>query len=371
MEEKTREIYKELACHLDKMPIGYPTTDSGVELRILKRLFTPENAEIALKLSFIPKPLKKIYRGFKQKGWSIENLESKLDKMYEKGLINYSEIKEGDQYVKYYANAMLIIGMFEYQLNRLNKDFIEEINQYIEESFMEECNQSGIPQLRTIPIEQSIDHELNVASYDVLREIIENSGDSIAVAECICKKSTDILGDPCKKTDLRKVCFSFRRAAEAYVGRGLAEFISKEDALNTLRKVEDAGLVIQPGNSLRPMCICCCCDCCCHVLHNQNKLEKPAQFFATNFFAEVDSDICVGCAICKDRCNMNAISIIDNISVVDLNRCIGCGVCIPTCPNEAIKLQKKDNEIIPPKNTADTYLAIMEKKAELARAKKS
>ena len=143
MEEKTREIYKELACHLDKMPIGYPTTDSGVELRILKRLFTPEHAEIALKLSFIPKPLNKIYRGFKQKGWSIENLESKLDKMYEKGLINYSEIKEGEQYIKYYSNAMLIIGMFEYQLNRLNKDFIEDINQYIEESFMEECNQSG------------------------------------------------------------------------------------------------------------------------------------------------------------------------------------------------------------------------------------
>ena len=63
--------------------------------------------------------------------------------MYEKGLINYSEIKEGEQYIKYYSNAMLIMGMFEYQLNRLNKDFIEEINQYIEESFMEECNQSG------------------------------------------------------------------------------------------------------------------------------------------------------------------------------------------------------------------------------------
>ena len=301
----------------------------------------------------------------------VERLHTDLGIYIRKQNTNYSENKEGDHYIKYYANAMLIIGMFEYQLNRLNKDFIEEINQYIEESFMEECNQSGIPQLRTIPIEQSIDHKLNVASYDVLRDIIENSGDSIAVAECICRKSTDILGDPCKKTDLRKVCFSFRRAAEAYVGRGLAEFISKEEAFNILRKVEESGLVIQPGNSLRPMCICCCCDCCCHVLHNQNKLEKPVQFFATNFFAEVDSDMCVGCAICKDRCNMHAISIIDNVSIVDLNRCIGCGVCIPTCPNEAIKLQKKDNEIIPPKNTADTYLTIMDKKAELASAKKS
>ena len=67
MEEKTREIYKELACHLDKMPIGYPTTDSGVELRILKRLFTPEHAEIALKLSFILKPLKKNIEDLRKK----------------------------------------------------------------------------------------------------------------------------------------------------------------------------------------------------------------------------------------------------------------------------------------------------------------
>ncbi|NHI91490.1 MAG: 4Fe-4S ferredoxin [Candidatus Lokiarchaeota archaeon] len=371
MEEKNLDIYKELALHLDKMPIGYPPTDSGVEIRILKRLFTPEDAEIALKLDFIPKPLKKIYRGFKKKGWNIEELESKLDKMYEKGIINYSKKKEGDQYVKYYSNAMLIIGMFEYQLNRLSKEFIEDINQYIEESFMEECNQSGIPQLRTIPIEQSIENEVNVAKYDLIRDIIENNGDSIAVAECICRKSMDILGEPCKKTDMRKVCFSFRAAAEAYVDKGLAEFITKDEALDIFRKVEEAGLVIQPGNSMRPMCICCCCDCCCHVLYNQNKLEKPAQFFATNFCAKVNSELCAGCGICKDRCNMYAISIIENISVVNLNRCIGCGVCIPTCPNNAIKLQKKEDEIVPPKNTAATYLAIMDKKAEKARAQKS
>ncbi|MFX1340707.1 MAG: 4Fe-4S binding protein, partial [Promethearchaeota archaeon] len=64
-------------------------------------------------------------------------------------------------------------------------------------------------------------------------------------------------------------------------------------------------------------------------------------------------------------------SIIENISVVNLDRCIGCGVCVPNCPNEAIKLQKKDNEILPPKNTTATYLAIMDKKAEKNRAKKS
>jgi electron transport complex protein RnfB len=53
-----------------------------------------------------------------------------------------------------------------------------------------------------------------------------------------------------------------------------------------------------------------------------------------------------------------------------LNRCIGCGVCVPTCPQDAIKLRKKEEEIVPPKNTAATYMAIMDKKAELARMEK-
>lgn len=371
MEEKSVDIHKELAHHLDQMPIGYPPTKSGVEIRILKRLFTPEDAKIAMKLSYLPKPLKKIYRSFKRIGWTIEELEAKLDNMYRKGIINYGLNKEGEQYIKYYSNAMLIIGMFEYQLNRLSKEFIEEVNQYMEESFRDECNMSGIPQLRTIPIEQSVDHELNVANYDDLWDIIENSGDSIAVAECICRKSMDILKKPCKKTDLRKTCFSFRKAAETYAGKGLAEFISKEEAIKILKKAQEDGLVIQPGNSLRPMCICCCCDCCCHVIYNQNKLEKPAQFFATNFFATVDSELCIGCGTCQERCNMHAISIIENISHVNLDRCIGCGVCVPSCPNDAIRLQKKEDEILPPKNTSATYLAIMDKKAEKNRAKKT
>ena len=34
----------------------YPATDSGVELRILKRLFTPEEAEAAIALTVFSEP---------------------------------------------------------------------------------------------------------------------------------------------------------------------------------------------------------------------------------------------------------------------------------------------------------------------------
>ncbi|MBW1770343.1 MAG: 4Fe-4S ferredoxin, partial [Deltaproteobacteria bacterium] len=41
------DIFKKLAEHLDKLPGGFPSTETGVELRILRRLFTPEEAEFA------------------------------------------------------------------------------------------------------------------------------------------------------------------------------------------------------------------------------------------------------------------------------------------------------------------------------------
>ncbi len=367
MAEKS-DIYRELQKHLDRMPVGYPATESGVEIRILKHLFSPKQAELALYLKYQPQPLEKIYRKAKKLGFNIGELEKKLDEMYQKGLINYGKSREE----KFYANAPLAIGMYEYQLGSLTEDFVKDIYQYFEESFIsEEWNKSGIPQLRTIPIEQSLTPEQTVSTYDDLRTIIENIGEPISLAECICRKAKDLIGEPCKKTDLREICFSFRRAAEAYIDRGFGKKISKDEALNLIEKAEEDGLVIQPGNSMRPMCICCCCDCCCEILVNQNRLPEPAQFFATNYLAEVDEDLCIGCGTCEERCNMDAVHVEDAIAHVDKTRCIGCGVCVPTCTSEAIMLYMKEDEIIPPKNTAATYRGIMDKKAELARAEKN
>ncbi len=372
MNEVSLDVYRELQLHLDKMPVGYPATESGVELRILSHLFTPEEARIAINLNFQPEPLKTIYRRMKKSGISMEKLEQKLDVMYKKGAINVGKRKEGDVEVKYYASAPIVVGMFEYQLNRLTEDFVKDIYQYFEEAFWDkEFNKTGIPQIRSIPIEQSIEYEQSISTYDDLRVILENIGGPISLAECVCRKSKDLIGEPCKKTNLRESCFSFRTAAEMYIERGLGREISKEEALRILEKAEEDGLVIQPANSQRPRSICTCCGCCCEVLVNQKRVSEPAQLFASNYYAEVDEDLCTGCGICEERCNMDAVTLEDNISHINKARCIGCGVCVPTCTSEAISLHKKEKETIPPKNSYNTYVAIMDKKAELARAEKS
>ena len=52
--------YEKLALELDRIPNGFPKTESGVELKLLARLFSPEDAALASTLSLEPKSLKEI-----------------------------------------------------------------------------------------------------------------------------------------------------------------------------------------------------------------------------------------------------------------------------------------------------------------------
>ncbi len=372
MIEEEIDIFRELQIHLDKMPVGYPATETGIELKILKHLFSPEQAKISLKLNFMADPLKTIFRKLKKSGISLEELEDKLDEMYFNGLINRGLVKKGDVEIKYYGSAPIVVGFFEYQLNRLTPEFFKDAHEYLHHTFFkEEYNSSGVPQLRVIPLDHTVDNEQSIAQYDDLRDLIDNIGAPIAIMECICRKGADLIGEPCTKTKIRESCLSFRTAAKSFIEKGLAREISKEEALKFLKEAEKDGLVLQPGNSQRPMNICACCGCCCGILTSHTQLPEFAHFFATNYRAEVDSELCVACGICEERCNVDAVHVEDDIAVVDKAKCIGCGVCVPTCTSEAISLIKKKDEILPPRNTLATFTTIMNKKAELARAEKS
>ena len=84
----------------------------------------------------------------------------------------------------------------------------------------------------------------------------------------------------------------------------------------------------------------------------QKSLPEPLKYWASNYFAEVDPDICSGCEICIDVCQVAAMKFNedDRVSFVDLNRCIGCGNCVPACPDGAITLINRGSEVIPPKD---------------------
>jgi len=368
-ELKENLIYRKLQKHLNTLPIGYPKTESGVEIRLLKHIFTPEEAEIATKLRFIPDPIESIYRRVKKKVKSIEDLEKILFHIYEKGGIRISRKEIDRKMVKLYQNAFLAVGMFEYQVGRLTKEYFEDFLEYMDEGYLNELVSTKINQLRTIPVEKSINVNQNISNYDQLHKLLEKAS-RISVMPCVCKKGQDLIGDPCKQTDMRETCFVLNDSVEHVLELGWGREINKDEAMKIFKKVQEDGLIIQPGNALDPNYICCCCGCCCCVITNLKKLENPWELITTNFYAEVASDLCIGCETCIDRCQMNAISMNNSVAIVNKKLCIGCGNCISSCPEDALRLIKKENELKPPKSNRELYLKIMDKKAELRRLEK-
>jgi len=46
---------------------------------------------------------------------------------------------------------------------------------------------------------------------------------------------------------------------------------------------------------------------------------------------------CLGCGLCENSCNLDAISLIDNKAVINHELCVNCGMCAEICPVGAIE----------------------------------
>ena len=126
--ENDNEIYRDLQRHLDRSPVGFPATESGVELRMLQHLLTPEEVKIATQLSTIElEPVKRIHKRVSKSGLplSIEELEQKLDHMVYKGTILAYQEGYGE---KRYKNAGVTAGgMIDFQVDRLTPGLAPEV----------------------------------------------------------------------------------------------------------------------------------------------------------------------------------------------------------------------------------------------------
>ena len=324
-----QQIYRKLAKHLDNLPGGFPPSNTGVEFRILKRLFTPEEAEFALYLTLIPEESKVVARRAKL---STQDAAQRLETMAQKGLIYRIESEEGQPM---YMASQYVIGIWEFQVNDLDESLIKDMEEYMPFLFEEAWKK---PQLRTIPVNKSLNSELNVMTYENAEELVRNVKKSV-VAPCICHRELGLLGKDCNKPE--ETCLSFGDAARYYKHNGLGREIDQQEVLDILKRADEASLVLQPTNAKDIVNICCCCGDCCGVLRNLKNYPKPASLASTPFFAVTDTETCEGCGVCENRCQMEAIQLVDEKASVDIDRCIGCGLCVSTCPTDSMTLVRK------------------------------
>ena len=349
------DIYKKLALHLNKTPGGYPETESGVELRILKQLFTEEEAELATSLHMIPEQVKDIA---KRLGRDEDKLEKLLKTMLKKGLVLYAS-RNG---IETYMQAQFVIGIWEYQVDLLTKELIKDFNEYVP-YLTDEMYKHKTQQLRVVPVSASINAETKIMDYEEAEKIIKSQS-KIIVAPCICRKEHTMLDKGCDKP--LETCLVFAGGAYYYEERNIGRTISQDEAIEILHNAIDNGLVLQPGNSKKPMNICMCCACCCQILKNLKNNEKPAKIINSSYFAQVDEEQCTACEACEEVCPMDAITI-EETAFVNVDRCIGCGLCITRCEFDSMTLKpKKDSEKwVPPDNIIGTYTDIAKEKGFL------
>jgi Na+-translocating ferredoxin:NAD+ oxidoreductase RNF subunit RnfB len=365
------QIYRELQEKIhNSTPVGYPAAEDGTDIKILKLLLTPEEAKIARLLEGRPEPLNQIYERIVESNISIslKELEEKLDRIAQKGvIIGGLRMSEGGKGIKFYGLVHWAVGFFESQVGRMTKEFAELSNKYNRESYYKEFHRKDRPpQIQTIPVEKSLTPEHHASSYDNIRDIIMNKVDEIATRECVCREEHDLIENSCKLSSIRNCCVMFNDAARGVIASGVGKEIPKEEFFNLLDIYQKEGFVLQPQNTQNPMYMCVCCGCCCGVLTMAKQLPRPAEYYSSNFYAQSNPQLCSGCEVCEERCQMDAITMVDDKSVVDLNRCIGCGNCVVTCPTDAMELHKKEREKVPPENFVDLTRNIIEKKITYA-----
>lgn len=328
------DIYEQLRQRLATNPVGAPPSEAFDD--ILRILFTPDEATLALSLTFLPQPVDRIAD---KTGLSMETVRGTCETMADKGVI-FSREKKGDMG---YCLLPAIPGLFEFPfMGGGGTPMHERLGTLWETYHMEsqgmEFASSPTPLMRVLPVEESVTGHGEVLPYEVITRMMEKNH-TFALAECACRVSRG--EEACDKpTD---VCLLFDGMARFLIDRKHAREITREEAHATLLRAEEAGLVHTTNNSQdRLNLICNCCGCCCTILTCRTKLDAPHPFSTSQWFARVDETECTGCGICADeRCMLDAIDTTGDTASIDEEKCIGCGLCVSSCPAEAIAMEKR------------------------------
>ncbi len=346
------EVYYRLRDFLDKLPGGFPSTEEGTEIKLLKKFFTPEEAEIALHLRSLPEPPSKIAE---RMGRDPAEISEKLEDMAKAGSIYRLRMNGGPLYMA----IQFVIGIYEFHLNGIDRETAELMEEYLPR-LARVWKDTSTKQLRVSPSVAAVDTAPAVETYDNIRDRVKEQT-SLAVAECICRKEQDLLEYRCERP--WEVCMTFGHAAEYYIENGIGRRIDVNEALSILEKAEEAALVLSPSNTRELMNVCCCCGCCCGILRNLKQGDEPAKHVHASFKAKIDPQLCSACGTCEERCQMEAV-IEGDVYEIDEKRCIGCALCVNYCPEEAISLVERPREE-PPKNMPEMSMKIMKERGML------
>ena len=335
------DCYERLAEALDRLPNGYPRTASGLEIQILKKICSPQEAALAGCLTGTPQSVGAIAA---RTGEAVGEVSRALFKLVRRGIV---WVDKQDREVSFRL-APFVVGIYEAQAELMDHELAHLVEDYFAAGGVSGIMKPQPALHRVVPAEGAVKSEAILPYDDVRTLLLEKK--TFTLNDCICRLQQEQLGDTC--TYPTRVCLSF-------AGRERAPRpgdITQAEALALLDMTEQVGLVHTVTNVTEGIgYVCNCCGCCCGILRGITDFGISDSVAYANYYAVIEPEFCASCGSCIERCQVGAISEGDGFSVVDRSRCIGCGLCVTGCPNDVARLERKpEAEIVhPPKDFAE------------------
>ena len=355
--------YRRLQERLDRMPTGAP--DSPVFQRILRLLFTADEAELAAQIP----TMGSLAQVAKRTGRTEAELDPIVTDLARRGLVMDFRHR-GRRYV---ALAPVVIGFFEFTFMRVREDApMEELAHLFHEYMYDDDDFAhavfrGSTQIgRSLVREESIpdDPSVEVLDWELATHIVAEAR-SVAVSLCPCREHATLVGEGCGAPT--RTCLTFGGAADALVRAGIAEPISNAEGLDVLQMAKEAGLAQTADNVKHGVSYMCnCCGCCCGMMQSIRRKGITGAIVSSNWVAQVDLEMCRGCKKCARACPAQAVTMVDNQghgkrkywAIVDPEACLGCGVCDEVCLFGAHSMQRREHRVFTPDNTFDRMVAM-------------
>jgi Pyruvate/2-oxoacid:ferredoxin oxidoreductase delta subunit len=331
------QIYELLAERLDALPNGFPATDSGVEQRLLAKLFSPDEAWLAAQLRLGKETPERLAQRI---GGEPEQLAAQLKGMARHGLIAAGRTDDGLGF----GLLPFVVGIYEMQASRLDAEMARLFEDYYLEAFGRTL--AIEPSVhRIIPVNESVRMDIEIQPFESASDIIANAN-AWGVVECICRKQKALIGEPCDHP--LEVCMMLSKKPGAFDNNPAVRSLTHEGAMATLKQAADAGLVHSVSNSQDGLWyICNCCTCSCGILRGLADLGIANAVARSAYVNHVDEELCIGCELCIDYCQFDALTMADEFfAQVDEMRCLGCGVCVQSCIENALALVRRPPEEI-------------------------
>ena len=352
-----KDLYRKLGKKVDNSTTRVPWNETLY--KILKELYTAEEAELAVKMPYGLASLDKIA---KVAGYNLDILRNLLETMADKGLVIDINMNGQNGYIL----SPMVIGIFEFTMMRTkgelnHKEWAKLFHEYLDDGKFYHANLKGdqkVSILRTLPHEGTIDESeyVEVLDYEKATLLVENAK-KFAVGICSCRHEKFHVGQKTCDVPL-ETCSSFDNSADYLIRHDMAREVSKSEMLDIFAKSKEMGVVFCADNvKQNASFVCHCCGCCCNVLLGISRFGYPNMVVTSNYIAKSDNDSCTGCGDCAEACPINAIEMSeDENPIIDETICIGCGVCALKCDTDAMRLIPRKQKVLYPENTFEKII---------------